>query len=773
MKESKSTIDKSTITKILNKKISECLLLGIDKKTINNIIEKLQKYSTELDSQNNYENTIRMYFNNKITKVINAEAKNPKEAAKMINRYINILFKKPSSYESAVNEICEISNLINEYQIFSNPDVIIEVYNSNEILNDIIKAIAIESDKNQENGIMEDNNIALLTELYRSENDINIEEIPYIEENIQSSSDFKMYLKEIGKYKVLTASEEKELLREAQKGNEEARDKVIKHNLKLVVSIASRFRHRKLSVLDLVQEGNIGLIKAIEKFNVNKKIKFSTYASYWIRQKIIRSMQNYGRTIRIPVHEYQYISTYKDAYDKAIANGKIPSNEEIAKELDITPEHARVLYEMSNDILSSDGYMSDCESKKGDDALSKIIKDNTINIEEDYIKEELGKNLQELFKKAELTEREILVLNLYYGFANKGKLTYSAIGEMLGVKRQTVEANEKNAIMKLRRCPGITKFAMYLDNPEKAAENLKQSNVTNRVEKRSSANIEQTYIFKKELAELTKHSSIYDWFSNYAKTEVNKAIEFIPSEYKKIIVKKYGQLYETSGINRLSKKETNKFIVALNKINALLVNKEDQSKGITESMKIDEQHEICKSLYMRFPDYSMKEVNNVIETLEQEKIDILNQSFNKNYQNMIPLDSINIDGEKKYKRAKRVLNVIASRIKTPLNRVSSILKPIYSYFDGYTPEEVDSVIESLPKVSIKSLNILYAGNYKEYKEVKLDSLKKKIILYEILDRIYIKLKEEKLNSQEKITKSNEDASEEQSQNMTRIRVQKA
>ncbi|MDI6786733.1 MAG: sigma-70 family RNA polymerase sigma factor, partial [bacterium] len=223
----------------------------------------------------------------------------------------------------------------------------------------------------------------------------------------------QIYLREIGRTPLLTAYEEKDLAKKILKGDEEARQRLIKSNLRLVVSIAKRYINRSLhlSILDLIQEGNLGLFRAVQKFDYKRGFKFSTYATWWIRQAITRSLADHSRTIRIPVHMVETISKYTQAKRKLMQElGREPLSEEVAAEMGIDVEKIRNIQKISQEVISLESPVGEEE----DTTLSEFIPDEKVltpthivshQILRDQIKEVLG----------DLTERERKILELRFG----------------------------------------------------------------------------------------------------------------------------------------------------------------------------------------------------------------------------------------------------------------------------------------------------------------------------------------------------------------------
>jgi len=261
-----------------------------------------------------------------------------------------------------------------------------------------------------------------------------------------SDDPVKLYLKEIGTYPLLTIEDEIELAKKIEDGNMAAKQALAESNLRLVVSIAKRYVGRGLSFLDLIQEGNLGLIKAVDKFDYTKGYKFSTYATWWIRQSITRSIADQSRTIRIPVHMSEVINkTYRVSRNLLQELGREPTDQELASALNMPIEKVREILKVSADPISLDTPIGE----EDDSHLGDFIKDDTIVGPEDaaayaMLQDQISKLL------GTLTEREQRVLTLRFGLDDGRTRTLEEVGKEFNVTRERIRQIEAKALRKLR-----------------------------------------------------------------------------------------------------------------------------------------------------------------------------------------------------------------------------------------------------------------------------------------------------------------------------------
>ena len=292
------------------------------------------------------------------------------------------------------------------------------------------------------------------------EDEVDMENIDLsVPEGVSIEDPVRMYLKEIGKVPLLTAEEEISLAKRMENGDESAKKRLAEANLRLVVSIAKRYVGRGMLFLDLIQEGNLGLIKAVEKFDYRKGYKFSTYATWWIRQAITRAIADQARTIRIPVHMVETINKLIRVSRQLLQElGREPQPEEIAEEMNMSVDRVREILKISQEPVSLETPIGEEE----DSHLGDFIQDDNVPVPADaaaftLLKEQLVEVL------GTLTEREQKVLRLRFGLDDGRARTLEEVGKEFNVTRERIRQIEAKALRKLRHPSRSRKLKDYLD----------------------------------------------------------------------------------------------------------------------------------------------------------------------------------------------------------------------------------------------------------------------------------------------------------------------
>lgn len=445
------------------------------------------------------------------------------------------------NYEEKIENYINNSNISDPYLFLHNlcykinklktDDISFYINNllKNKKINNILNELTINNKINITN-ILENyktNTFLLLLEIYCDKNNIELINEEITKEEVIEDDSFKTYLKEISKIPLLNKNEEQDLFFKLNNGSLYAKNKLIESNLRLVVSIAKKYVGKGLSIDDLVQEGNIGLIKAVEKYDVTLGYKFSTYATWWIRQAITRSIIDKSKIIRIPVHKNEKLTRYKTAYNKLLSElNRRPTEDELIKRLKIDKNELEELRSLDNDFISFDAPIKQEEEY----SIKDRIEDPTVNLEKNFLNKELK---EEVIKCLDvLNEREKEVILLRYGFKGGRPHTLEEIGKKYGITRERVRQIESVSLRKLNTLSKISILAN-----EKYLENINY----NLLLEFQRCNNQKKFDASSDLVKFNNGKVMSSWFYEFILPVINDfpILTKINKQYKKYVSIKY------------------------------------------------------------------------------------------------------------------------------------------------------------------------------------------------------------------------------------------
>lgn len=626
----------------------------------------------------------------------------------VINNLIDKGFKECKSYNDSIENLKTIEKIFKKLNYIPNPDIIMRLIDENLLLSETIKIIVNKDldiiTKGETNKIFDNDTIILIIESYCMMNNIKIQESEEdnkeFEENIinyegENIDIVKLYLNEISRRKLLTLDEEIKLTKRIKDGDEEAKKIFIESNLRLVVSVARKHLNQGLSFLDLIQEGNIGLMKAVDKFDSSKGYRFSTYATWWIRQGMTRAISNKSRNVRIPVYLHRRINKFnKVAKELEMKYGREAKIEEIANELKISVKYAQEIYQYKNDSISINLLVGDDK----DNELGNIISSKNIGPDEQAMTDLMKFQVKQLLEKCNLKPVEKEVILLRFGF-NDTPMTLGEIGNIYNISRQRVSQIEASALMKLRKYKNITDFAGYMENPKEAINNIE----IYRKEYRNSGRITKSF-FKdvrreKEYDNMVK--TIYEYFKNYSKEEVDKVLSTLSEESLELIRIRYGDDLTVPVNNKLTEEQRKKFYGSvMAQIKRLLENPDIKRRKVQKKEIEEEKIESTSNAK------NVQTKNNLVETNEEHtnkvtKDDYINMiklfktsNFKQMISNLGSKESIIISLRMGYIDGKYFsVDAIAEFLDIERDEVSKIIKEVLLNYKESVIKSIDHAIE--------------------------------------------------------------------------------
>ena len=515
----------------------------------------------------------------------------------LINDYINIEFKTVKTPYESIRQFAKLSSFLETYNYLLGPDILIELINKNVIFSEMIEVIVkkyyskIVAGKSK--NIFDNSSIILAIETYCMLKGIEIKENLDEELDYSSSSvvpdNIKAYLKEIGEIDLLSDEDERDLAKKVANGDTNAREKFIESNLKLVVFIAKRYVGRGLPFLDLIQEGNIGLMTAVDRYDAKKGYKFSTYATWWIRQAITRAIADKGRNVRLPVYLSQNLMLYrKTITDLQKRLNRQPTIEEIAKEMKVSIPKVIELYKLQSDTISINSMVGD----DGDTELEHFIPGSDVSPEDIVIEGTLQSQVRKMLQECNLSEREKEVLVLRYGFNDRAPMTLEKVGKKYGISRERVRQIEEKALVKIRRSRHIKELAVYMQQPDESLANIEKF----REEERSRMNPYKEYLKDNGMTKEKENDenmsktikSIYEYFKDYTKEQVDEMLSKLTEKERALITLRYGEDLEHPNGGKLTREDANKFYGTLvPKMKRLLSNPTGEKKRKPRKKKVE------------------------------------------------------------------------------------------------------------------------------------------------------------------------------------------
>ncbi len=588
----------------------------------NMVIKEIENTKSSFNSDKNYVDYLKKIIESKMIEMIKTKLLDHNESIRILNNYIQITVKKTDDYNVIMKQIRAFNSFLEKYNYVPTPEVLIELINKNENLNDLIKIIFLKNKDMIVSGDIEkltDNNtLILLLEAYCLINNIEIKQSEenniYYDDDLKLTDSVKIYLREIGEYPLLSIEQQRDLALKILDGDNKARELFINSNLRLVVNVAKRYIGNGLTFLDLIQEGNLGLITAVDKYDVKKGFNFSTYAIWWIRQAITKAIEYKGRTIRIAAHVYEKVQLYKKVFrNLEIKLNREPTINEIADEMELSVSEVSDLQQLQIDVVSINAIIGDEKEKE----LENFIVSSDESPEEIATKENMQQDVKNLLISCNLKPRERDILILRYGLDGKEPMTLVEIGKIYNLTRERVRQIESNALKKIRKSNFVKRLVDYTESPTKSLLNIEMYRQIYKEDGNSNRAFLRRFGDKIEDYEVVgKLPSIYQLFGGYSKEQIDVMLTKLTEEERKLITLRYGDDLEKPKATKLSKEESRKYYgVLVPKMKRLLSNPDKVRKTRRENLK-HEKNKIEDS------NISVSEKNSTDISVEQSKRDI-------------------------------------------------------------------------------------------------------------------------------------------------------
>ena len=468
------------INKLLKKyeyiDISSNLINIFCSKALDSIVEKNISFSSGGKKfsevfMREFENQVKEYINKKI------ESEECNDISKKI-------IEKCVVNDKNIKQLGKIVRTFKDVNYIPDIDFYINLINSNQIIKKMLeKFVSSNLEKIKHGKLYEivDDNTAMFVESFCVDNKIEIEDEVIEEDDYVVPDSLRLYFKDLESTgKILTAEEEQQLCKKILEGDKDAYNKLVEKNLRLVISIAKKYNKMQIPFEDLIQNGNIGLMKAIEKYDYKKGYKFSTYATWWIREEIARSIRNDSRTIRLPIHVYEKYRLLKSTQNKLLNKlGKTPTVEEIAKEMRMSSKKVAELIKQTQDNVSLDQMVTRDRDGKVDELIDFVEDEkhkrhtDTIGDISDIDLFYIRKVLNEAMNSPSIEKRDSEIIKLRYGITDGECHTLQSIGDIYGLSGEGIRRIEMRTLKKLRNQKEVQNLSVYLEEPDKVLKKSK------------------------------------------------------------------------------------------------------------------------------------------------------------------------------------------------------------------------------------------------------------------------------------------------------------
>ena len=553
-----------------------------------------------------------------------------KDVINVINNYVNKYFIDVTNYKDAISAVNRLLSFFKSFNYILTPDIVSEMIEKNEIFSWVIKLIVdrykdiILSGNIEE--IFDNIHMTMIVEIYCMINNIQINKLDVASDKYNDTyiaDSERAYLKEIGKIPLLSAQEEKDLAKKVAQGDVDAKNLFIKSNLRLAAKIARGYINRGLPYLDLVQEGNIGLIKAVEKFDAEKGYRFSTYATWWIRQAILKAIVEKTGDIKVPVHMREKVRKCQRTVNILTENlNRPPTISEIADAVGLPVSEIEEIIKALPEVISLNAKIDET----GDSEIGDFISVDSDSIENITANGMLGNDLMNLLLNCGLSERELVILILRSGYYTDVPVPLESVGKMLNITRERVNQLQKRAYRKIRSFREVENLVVYTQYPNKSLKNLEELRIEDDILVSGDFNLKDK---KKNVERILRLQSIYELFRGYSKEDIDKVILELTENERELVLLRYGKDLESTDITNLTTEQIITFYtIIIPKIRVLLEKLNSKCQN-SEQSELEENDVKTSALLANEKKDSISSLEDYQNILKSLKANILSQRLNE------------------------------------------------------------------------------------------------------------------------------------------------
>lgn len=480
----------------------------------------------------------------------------------VISRYIDQKIPSVSNYDEAVKAIKKLDTFFKKHDFVLELDSLTKLIEGHEKFLTMVNYVFLEKQediiKGNSNDVFDSDFLVFSVLTYCSlkgisvlekNDDLNADD--FYDTNSKDIDTIRLYFNEIARIPLLTADEEKELAYKVSMGDKAAHDKFVESNLRLVVNRAKKYRDCGLSFMDLIQEGNCGLMIAVDKFDASKNVRFSTYAIYRISIAMSRAIANNSRMIRLPVHKFNMLKKYNAAVGCLEKEyGRSLGTEEIASLMGKSLKYVREMEKLNKDSISLNCLVAGDDSSE----LEYFVSTGEDAVEDQVVSKDLSTEINTLLENCKLSEKHLMVLLLRYGILDGHAWTLSELGKKYGVSREWARQLEAKALKIVRSCKETDSFSVYLDNPDRALIQLKKFR-EDMGKKKSSDKDKDSGDGKKGKSLKT----IYEYFGEYEREDIDSVLGMLDENDMSLIALRYGEDLENPVSYNFSEKQASRF----------------------------------------------------------------------------------------------------------------------------------------------------------------------------------------------------------------------